>query len=298
MAATTVRVGGRAHPMSSIGCRAVRAGTSGRQLQTSGGGIRRFLRRRVRSSIVTVEAMATLADVARRLELDWQRRQRLDPPRPRWAAHHPSLDVDPNTLRHRIAGRDDAGRELLGRLVALAIAGDRAASTLVTLALLPRMVAVERRRHNPDRMSESYAGGYAPLAGTLWEAIVTTPNPQRRWLREDIERRAWRGLYRGHTRSPERNSLDVDSAPFKPCGDFSGDVVSRVSLDQTLDRLSRCGHLNSDRRRILELIAADTNPSYPRVLRKLPGVNAARRRRDRTLARMRTCTALIDALVS
>lgn len=184
------------------------------------------------------------------------------------------------------------------RLVELAIAGDDGAAMLVTLALLPRMVDVERRRYNPARCSESYAGGYAPLAGTLWEAIVTTPDPQRRWLREDIERRAWRALYRGHTRSAERNSLDVDSVRLRSCGDFSDDVVSRVSIDQTLDRLSRCGWLNPARRQVLEWIAAGNAPSFPRALRKLPGVNAARGRRDRALAGMRSCTALLEALAA
>jgi hypothetical protein len=242
--------------------------------------------------------MAPLADLARRLDRDWQRSLRADPPRQRWARQHPSLDVDPAELRRWISTRDDTSREPLGRLVELATAGDRSAALLVTLALLPRMVEVERRRHNPARHSETYASGYAPLAGTLWEAIVTTADPQSRWLREDIERRAWRGLYRGHTRNAERNSPDVDGVRLKSSADFSGEVVSRVSIDQTLERLSRCGRLDPGGRRILERIAAGSNPSYPRVLRSLPGVNAARRRRDRTLARMRSCSALLEALGS
>src|SRR5262245_53960274 len=93
--------------------------------------------------------MATLADIARRLDLDWQRRLRQDPPRQRWSAHHRSLDVDPAELRRAIAARDDTSRQPLGLLVELAIAGDKTATLLVTLALLPRMVEVERRRHNP-----------------------------------------------------------------------------------------------------------------------------------------------------
>jgi hypothetical protein len=242
--------------------------------------------------------MTTLAETARRLDIAWQHSLRRDPPRRRWAAHHPSLRGDPHDLRQRLTVRDEAGREPLRALVELAIAGDNTAALLVTLALLPRMVAVERRRRNPSRNGESYAGGYEPLAGTLWEAIVTTPDTQRRWLREDIERRAWRGLYRGHTRNAERHHLDPESPCLTAEADFSGDVASRVTIKQALDRLTRDGKLNPARRRILERIAAGTNHPYRRWMRKVPGVDAERRRRDRTIARMRTCTALLDALAA
>jgi hypothetical protein len=210
--------------------------------------------------------MTTLADTARRLDIAWQRSLRRDPPRQRWAAHHPSLRGDPHDLRQRLTARDEASREPLRALVELAIAGDNAAALLVTLALLPRMVAVERR--------------------------------QRPWLREDIERRAWRGLYRGHTRSAERHHLNPDSPRLTAEADFSGDVASRVTIERALDQLTRDRWLNPARRRILERIAAGTNQPYRRCLRQLPGVDAERRRRDRTIARMRSCTALLDALAA
>ena len=101
--------------------------------------------------------MTTLADTARRLDIAWQHSLRRDPPRQRWAAQHPSLSGDPHDLRQRLTSRDEASREPLRALVELATAGDNTAAMLVTLALLPRMVAVERRRRNPSRNGESYA---------------------------------------------------------------------------------------------------------------------------------------------
>ena len=138
-----------------------------------------------RLSAVWVPGMS-LATTAAQLEDVWQQQTRHNPPTDRWAREHPALAGSLDDIRARLADRDRSrSGPTLAALVKLATGGDRDAALLVTLALLPRMVAAETRR-------AGRAGGYDELASHLWEAVVTATNPHTKCLREYLERNAWR----------------------------------------------------------------------------------------------------------
>jgi len=256
--------------------------------------------------------MTTLAHAHQQLEQDWRRRLRRNPPWARWAKHDHRLDVDEAQLRHTLAQRNPDARDTFRSLVRLAVAGDRAAATLLELVMLPKMVGVERRRGTTVN-AERYAGGYSSLAGTLWEAIVTTRNIEQRWLREDIERRAWRLLYKGHTPSRERDRVELDAdsrgtvdairggtrthrlveLARSGVNDDTALIDSRITWTQALERMTKTNELSPAGRQILERIM---NGQQQPIRRNEPGGQAAKKQRERTFARLRSSQILLDSL--
>jgi len=255
--------------------------------------------------------MTSLAHAHQQLEQEWRRTVRRTPPWPRWAAHDRRLDVDEAQLRHTLDQRDLEARDRFRSLVQLAVAGDQAAATLLELVMLPKMVRVERRRSGTAK-AERYAGGYSSLAGTLWEAIVTTRNIDQRWLREDIERRAWRLLYQGHTPTRERDRVELDD-DFGTAADARGwrrthrlvelarlsffdetaIIDSRITWTHALEQMTNTSELSPTGRQILERIMSGQQQP---ILRNEPGGQAAKKQRERTFARARTSQLVLKSL--
>lgn len=225
----------------------------------------------------------SLAAITADLETDWARRLRRDHPTRRWHAADAAVPADPVELRRRLDDRlSPAGRDLLGRIVTLAVDGDHDASLIATLTLLGRIVRCEQR-FTPSM--SAHCVDYRTFAAAVWEAVVTEPRPQRRWLAEAIAQRAWRSVrkdtcpYREQptvefrTQRTERGGVRVDEQ-----------ATSQVALDALLDELVTDGSLNARGRRIVEHLAAGGDG-----LRRSPGrgPRAAATERLRTVRPLR-----------
>jgi hypothetical protein len=233
----------------------------------------------------------SLATTTNRLEDSLGSTLRRNPPWQRWAAAHRSLRIAPTELRERLADRDRTRSEpILAALVDLARHGDRQAALLVTLALLPRMVRVEQRRTRSDGDD-----GYEQLAGILWEAVVTAPNPNAECLRECIERNVWRRKWRSERRTPTL-PLDPDAAgrAIQAGDDPEAAATGHAHLQATLHRLEAVGSITAPTRRMIEHLAADTTPPAADG----QSHDAARKQRWRTLGRVRLVPGLREALTA
>jgi hypothetical protein len=236
-------------------------------------------------------AGVSLAATAARLERHWSREERRRSPWRRWAATHPALSATPDEIRARLAERErTVSGPVLAALVELAGGGDHQAALLVTLTLLPRMVRAEAQSSR-DRGGDSYE----QLAGLLWEAVVTASNPGVATLRESIERNVWRRKWRGE-RPVCAVELDVDRAGLPAASaDHADDVVAAHHLAVVLSRLEAEGEITAATRRVLDQLAAGTEPAEATDDRT---AGAARKQRWRTIARARANPAVIEALTA
>jgi hypothetical protein len=233
----------------------------------------------------------SLATTTDRLEHSFRFAASRNPPWQRWAAVHRALRIPPDEIRGRLADRDRVrSGPILAALVDLARHGDREAALLVTLALLPRMVRVEQRARCRDG-----GDGYEQLAGILWEAVVTAPNPNARCLRESIERNVWRRKWRSERPAPTL-PLDPDAAgrAIQAGDDTEAAAVGHTHLQATVQRLEAAGSITASTRRLLEHLAADTEPPAPAG----QSWDAARKQRWRSLGRVRRLRGLREALTA
>ncbi|MGH2602890.1 MAG: hypothetical protein ACRDJ9_26325, partial [Dehalococcoidia bacterium] len=161
---------------------------------------------------------------------------------------------------------------------------DETAAMTVMVALLPRMVASESRHPSYE---------HDALVSTLWEAIVTSTRLDQPWLRESIERRAWKAMWR------ERQHRSC--FPVAAVDDFAGDddvaaaAVSSAAITRMLDDLSREQRLTDEgRRRLVDVAAGAAHP----IDRRRPGGQADKKRRERTFGRIRSSPVVLEALAS
>jgi len=190
---------------------------------------------------------------------------------------------------------------VLAALVDLASHGDRQAALLVTFSLLPRMVQAETHRNAVCRAGDD---SYEQMAGLLWETIVTVPNPAVVALRESIERNVWRRKWRSERPIPTVQ-LDIERVGVATAGggqvalvaagrDVGEVVVEGLHVESTLARLESDGAVSAMTRRLLEHLAAGTEP--PGVVGQSHG--AARKQRWRTMSRLRETPAVLEALTA
>ena len=168
---------------------------------------------------------------------------------------------------------------------------DRQAAELVTLTLLPRMVAAEHR---------GFRDTYEQLAGLLWEAIVTAPNPQASCLRESIERNAWRRMRRTERRvraiSLDANGVDLDRTRVlrrRGDDDPTPDAAHDLRLLGRLHALVQERAITPTTHRILLHIADGTD-----TVTAGQSADAARKQRLRTLTALKRSPAVCEALIA
>jgi hypothetical protein len=138
---------------------------------------------------------------------------------------------------------------------------------------------------------------YDQLAGLLWEAVVTAPNPHTLCLRESIERNAWRRKWI-LDRPVVALSLDTIREDRNGLRRHRSDDPTAVHAQSghllaTLGDLERRGDITATARRILVSLAHGTDPSGDGQ-----STHAARKQRQRVLAAARRSPALRAALIA
>jgi hypothetical protein len=224
----------------------------------------------------------TYTEIVTAMRADWNYNNRDNGITRRWNLNDPQIPPRGERLLDTLTRtRSPEGRALLARLVHLATAGDHDAACVATLTILHRK-ADRCRSDGPDYVYRSDADG---LPGAIWLAIINEPRPDRPYLRETIERRAWDQLRKAN-RDYRTITLTDDNAAARAFGDVANQATDSVAFTQLLDQLEQIGRLTPLCRPIIEHLAADTDIGTLDPDHRLAARTLATRRR-RTLQRLR-----------